>query len=160
MRRRTAHLVAVAVLAAALGLAACGDDDDDTADAGGGSEDSGDQQGGAYGSGGSEESAESGGGSGATTLRLSADPGGALKFDKSSLTAKAGEVTVALRNPASATAPHAVEVEGEGVEEESEVIDPGATTRLTVNLEAGTYEFYCPVGNHADAGMEGTLTVN
>jgi uncharacterized cupredoxin-like copper-binding protein len=29
-----------------------------------------------------------------------------------------------------------------------------------IYIEAGEYEFYCPVGNHKDAGMEGTLTVN
>jgi plastocyanin len=157
MRRRTAHLVAIAVVAAAFGLAACGDDDDESSN--GGSDDSGAGQGGAYGGGREEKATESGDGGGATTLRLSADPGGALKFDKSSLTAKAGKVTVVLKNPSSATAPHAVEVEGEGVEEESKVIDPGGTARVTATLEPGSYEFYCPVGNHADAGMEGTLTV-
>jgi uncharacterized cupredoxin-like copper-binding protein len=155
MRRRAVHFVAIAVLAAALGLAACGDDDD----SGGGSDDSGAAQRGGYGAGGDEASAKTGGGGG-TTLRLSADPGGALKFDKSSLTAKAGKVTVVLKNPASATAPYAVEVEGHGVEEESDVIDPGGTTRVAATLEPGTYEFYCPVGNHADAGMEGKLTVD
>ena len=40
----------------------------------------------------------------AQTLKLSADPGGALKFDKSTLTAKAGKVTIVLDNPSVAPA--------------------------------------------------------
>ena len=35
----------------------------------------------------------------------------------------------------------------------------GGKASVTADLEAGTYEFYCPVGNHKDGGMEGTLTV-
>jgi uncharacterized cupredoxin-like copper-binding protein len=46
------------------------------------------------------------------------------------------------------------------VEEESDTIEPGGTARVSAKLEPGEYELYCPVGNHADAGMEGTLTVN
>ena len=55
--------------------------------------------------------------------------------------------------------PHAVEVEGAGVEEEGETVGQGGFSRVTVNLKKGEYEYYCPVGNHKDAGMEGTLTV-
>jgi uncharacterized cupredoxin-like copper-binding protein len=154
MPMRAAHFMATAVAVVGLAFAACGDDDDN----GGSSAPGG---GGRYGSANTTEQeetqTEAGGG---TTLRLSADPGGALKFDKSSLTANAGEVTIALTNPSSATAPHAVEIEGQGVEEESDTIQPGESANVTAQLEPGTYEFYCPVGNHKDAGMEGTLTVN
>ena len=133
------RLAIAALLAAfAVTVAACGDDDSD-----------GDGSGGAGGSGGTA-------GGGATTLRLSADPGGALKFDKTSLRAKPGEVTIAFDNPAQV--PHAVEVEGNGVEEETETITE-SSAELTVDLEAGEYKFYCPVGNHEEAGMVGTLTV-
>jgi uncharacterized cupredoxin-like copper-binding protein len=56
--------------------------------------------------------------------------------------------------------PHALEIEGHGVEEETEDIQPGATAELTVELtEAGDYELYCPVGNHRDMGMDGSLQV-
>jgi plastocyanin len=151
--------MATALAVIALALAGCGDDDDSGGSNGG--DNSGASSGGAYGSGdtGKDEETQAGGGGG-TTLKLSADPGGALKFDKSSLTAKAGDVTIALTNPSSATAPHAVEIEGQGVEEESDVIEPGGSANVTAKLEPGEYEFYCPVGNHQDAGMEGTLTVN
>jgi uncharacterized cupredoxin-like copper-binding protein len=158
MHGRTARLVAVAIVVGALGIAGCGDDDDAGS---GGSQDSA-ADGGGYGSrdDGQDSEAKAGGGGGRSTLRISADPGGDLKFDKSSLSAKAGEVTIVMKNPSSATAPHAVEIEGQGVEEESETVEPGGTARVSATLEPGTYEFYCPVGNHADAGMEGELTVN
>jgi uncharacterized cupredoxin-like copper-binding protein len=54
---------------------------------------------------------------------------------------------------------HALEIEGQGIEEESDEIDAGGTTSLTVDLEPGEYEFYCPVDDHREMGMEGTLTV-
>lgn len=38
-------------------------------------------------------------------------------------------------------------------------LDPGEKTHLDVDLQPGTYEVYCPVGNHADRGMKHTLTV-
>jgi plastocyanin len=54
---------------------------------------------------------------------------------------------------------HALEVEGEDIEEETEEIEPGQSAELKVKLEAGTYELYCPVDGHAEEGMEGKLTV-
>ena len=54
---------------------------------------------------------------------------------------------------------HALEIEGQGLEEETEDIAPGDSASLTVTLEAGEYEFYCPVGNHKDMGMELDITV-
>lgn len=57
------------------------------------------------------------------------------------------------------TADHALEVEGEGVEGETETIGAGASARIEVTLEKGTYELYCPVGNHRDQGMVGKVVV-
>jgi plastocyanin len=54
---------------------------------------------------------------------------------------------------------HALEIEGQGVEEETDVIGGGETADLTVDLAEGEYEIYCPVGNHREMGMEGTLVV-
>ena len=55
---------------------------------------------------------------------------------------------------------HIFEVEGQGVESETAEIQPGETADLTVELKkAGTYEFYCPVGNHKDQGMVTEFTV-
>jgi plastocyanin len=99
----------------------------------------------------------SGGGGGAETLKFSAPADGSLKFDQGDVTAKAGKVTVDFANPSSV--PHAVEIEGNGVEEETETVTSSDAPPITVDLKAGTYEYYCPVDGHRAAGMEGTLTV-
>ena len=67
--------------------------------------------------------------------------------------------TYVFRAVNSGTADHALEIEGEGIEEETEVIPPGESTELEVNLDPGTYKLYCPVGNHEALGMTGTVTV-
>jgi plastocyanin len=148
-------LIFVAALASlALIAAGCGGDDDNDSGGGGGSSDSS----GAQGNGGDTTEATSGGGGGggATKLKLVADPSGALKFDKTELSAKPGKVTITMDNPSDV--PHAVEVEGNGVEEETKTLTKGSAD-VTVDLKAGKYEFYCPVDGHRAAGMEGTLTV-
>jgi plastocyanin len=133
----------------AIPVAGCGGDDDDSSSSsgsGGSTETSSNSGGGA-----------SSGGGGGETLKLAADPDGALKFDKTSLTAKAGNVTVVMTNDSSI--PHAVEVEGNGVEVESKTVT-GDTAQVSTKLKPGKYEFYCPVDGHKAAGMKGTLTVN
>ena len=54
---------------------------------------------------------------------------------------------------------HALEIEGNGIEEETDTIGPGESASITVDLESGTYEMYCPIGNHRDLGMSGEVTV-
>jgi plastocyanin len=100
--------------------------------------------------------AESGGGGGGETLQLAAPADGSLKFDKKTLDAKAGKVTVDFDNPSST--PHAVAIEGNGVDESSQTVT-GSKTTVSADLKPGTYTFYCPVPGHRQAGMEGTLTV-
>jgi uncharacterized cupredoxin-like copper-binding protein len=102
----------------------------------------------------------SSGGGGGETLKLSADPSGALKFDKTELSAKAGKVSIVMENPS--PVPHAVSIEGNGVDEEGKPASVGQGEKSTagpVDLKAGTYTFYCPVDGHEAAGMKGTLTV-
>jgi len=72
----------------------------------------------------------------------------------------AGPVTFVVTN--TGQIPHAVEVEGEGIEQETETIQPGANGTLTLTLKPGTYEVYCPVGegSHKKLGMEAHLTVS
>jgi plastocyanin len=148
---RTLSLIAL-VCAIAIPVGGCGDDDEPE---GGGASGSGEEMSSGY-SGGAKKDSQRDGGK-AQTLKLAADAGGALAFDKSSLTAKAGTVTIVMDNPSDL--PHAVEVEGGGVEEVGDTVMKGGVSKVTADLKAGEYEYYCPVGNHKDAGMEGTLTV-
>ena len=54
---------------------------------------------------------------------------------------------------------HALEIEGNGVEKKIDTLAPGESGTVTVDLEAGTYEMYCPIGNHRAMGMEGEISV-
>lgn len=38
-------------------------------------------------------------------------------------------------------------------------VAPGETVEVVVGLPAGTYELFCSIPGHREAGMEGTLTV-
>lgn len=52
-------------------------------------------------------------------------------------------------------APHALEINGPGVSNErTPTVQPGQSADLTVTLERGIYDFWCPVGNHRQMGMQ------
>jgi plastocyanin len=139
-------LAALAIVAMAA-FAGCGDDDDDGGDA-------------AAPTATETQTTPKDGGGKATTLKIAADPGGALKFDKTSLTAPAGEVTIDMDNPSSV--PHSVSIEN-GVDKEgtggTAGVGKGEVSTVTADLKPGKYTFYCPVPGHEAAGMKGTLTV-
>jgi uncharacterized cupredoxin-like copper-binding protein len=66
----------------------------------------------------------------------------------------------AFRVTNNGTMGHNFEVEGQGIEEAFETdLSAGETQTMQLNLEPGTYEVYCPVGNHREQGMEIQLTV-
>jgi plastocyanin len=93
-----------------------------------------------------------------TTLLLSADPTGQLRFDKSSLSAPAGNIRITLNNPA--PVPHNISIEGPGgVHKEGPTVQKGGASQVQATLKAGTYTYYCAVPGHRQAGMQGTLTV-
>src|SRR5213078_351588 len=81
------------------------------------------------------------------------------KVELSKRSVAAGSVTFTVENVGSI--PHAFEVEGQGIEQETAVIPPGASATLTLTLKPGTYEAYCPVGedSHKKLGMETELKV-
>jgi uncharacterized cupredoxin-like copper-binding protein len=97
------------------------------------------------------------GGGGGSKIKISADPSGALKFDKSSLSAKAGKVTITMDNPSPVQ--HSVGIKGNGLDEKGNTVSKGGVSTVSASLKPGTYEFYCPVDGHEQAGMKGTLTV-
>ncbi|MGH3646048.1 MAG: cupredoxin domain-containing protein [Micromonosporaceae bacterium] len=70
---------------------------------------------------------------------------------------KPGKYTFNVKNEGKVD--HALKVEGQGIEEETETLAPGKSATLTVTLQKGSYEFYCPVGDHDDKGMKTTIEV-
>lgn len=92
------------------------------------------------------------------TLGLAANPEGQLKYDKTSLTAKAGKVSIVFTNAAPLS--HNVTIESSsGTALGATPTFQGGAKTLSLSLKAGTYKFYCSVPGHRMAGMEGTLTV-
>jgi plastocyanin len=77
----------------------------------------------------------------------------------SSATVPAGPVAFTVTN--SGSIPHALEVEGQGTEQQTPLIQPGSSATLTLTLTPGTYEVYCPVGedSHKKLGMATHLKV-
>jgi plastocyanin len=96
------------------------------------------------------------GGGGGSTVKISADPSGALKYEQTEVSATAGSITIDFTNMSSL--PHDVTIEGNGASGATDQITD-STTSTTVDLEPGTYTFFCSVDGHRAAGMEGTLTV-
>jgi plastocyanin len=139
--RRITWLIALVLAAGVMTAAGCGGDDS-----------SGSNSGSSGGTGTSSSSSSSGGGS---ALTVTADPGGAISWDKTSLSAKSGKVTLKLVNESSV--PHAIEVEGNGVEKKTDIVT-GGNAEVTADLKPGKYEYYCPVDSHKKT-MKGTLTV-
>jgi uncharacterized cupredoxin-like copper-binding protein len=68
-----------------------------------------------------------------------------------------GAYTFKVTNDGQTT--HALEIDGNGVEEETDTLSPGDSGEVTVELAAGEYELYCPIDGHRAQGMEGTLVV-
>jgi uncharacterized cupredoxin-like copper-binding protein len=71
---------------------------------------------------------------------------------------KSGTYTFDVKNDGTVT--HALEVEGNGIEQKTGDISAGSSTTLTVTLSKdGSYEVYCPIDGHRQNGMEASLTV-
>jgi plastocyanin len=102
--------------------------------------------------------------SGASTasgrLSLAADPSGQLKFTQTTLTAKAGTVTIAFTNSAPLAHNLTVQQGTSGPVVGATPTFQGGTKTLTLKLKPGTYTFFCSVPGHRSAGMQGTLTVH
>lgn len=132
---------------AAIALAACGDDDSNDESAASTTDASAS----------ADASTESGsGGGGAQTVAVSETE---YALDPANPTVKPGSVTFNVSNDGQIV--HTLEVEGPNGEQELETdLQPGQTGTLAVDLsEPGSYEFYCPIADHKEQGMEGKITV-
>jgi plastocyanin len=81
-------------------------------------------------------------------------------FDPSTVVVEgAGTVRLTLENKGSLA--HDIKVEKDGqVIGGTPAFPAGETRSASVRLARGTYEFLCTVGDHAELGMKGTLTVD
>jgi plastocyanin len=69
-----------------------------------------------------------------------------------------GQYTFKVKNDGTMT--HSLTVNGPGATDEGTGdIDAGKTATVTVTLKAGTYDVFCPIGNHKAMGMDATLKV-
>jgi len=106
-------------------------------------------------SGSTQPSGTTTGSAGGTTLHLGTDPN-ALAFVPTALTAPAGKVTLVLTDDSSIQ--HSIAIKAPG-DVPGQIVNPGQTSTTTATLTPGTYQYYCTVPGHAQAGMVGTLTV-
>ncbi len=89
----------------------------------------------------------------AGTLTIVADPGGALAYTAEAASAEAGALKVVMENDSGV--PHNAVIDEKG---ETDIIEKGKTD-FDADFAAQTYDFYCSVPGHREAGMEGKLTV-
>jgi plastocyanin len=94
----------------------------------------------------------------AQTLSLAASSEGQLKYNTTSLSAKAGKVSIDFTNMAPLGHNVTIASSSGAVVGATPTFQGGSKT-LSLNLKPGTYKFYCSVPGHRMAGMEGTLTV-
>jgi uncharacterized cupredoxin-like copper-binding protein len=137
---------AVVAVAAAVVLAGCG-----SSSSGGGTASGAPSS--AGGSAGGTSSAAAAGGGTQVTVDASEY---ALKLPSNTMAP--GTYTFTMDNVGHAT--HAIELKGPGIDgAKSSTAGPGGKATLTVTLQPGSYELWCPVGNHKQAGMDTTITV-
>jgi uncharacterized cupredoxin-like copper-binding protein len=82
-----------------------------------------------------------------------------FKIELPSTTVAPGSYTFDLTNKGRVG--HDLVFNGPGVDnEKTPVIDPGKTAKLSVDLKTGTYDVYCSVPGHKQAGMDVKLKVS
>jgi uncharacterized cupredoxin-like copper-binding protein len=145
-------LCVAALAVAAVALAACGSSSSSNTKSSSSSSSSGSKT--------TKNTAAAPASSGGAKVDLTAEESGGLTFNKKTATAKAGTVTLSMNNPSGNSLPHAIAVEGNGVDKDGKHVTAGGTSTVSVKLKPGKYTFYCPVDGHRKAGMQGTLTVN
>ncbi len=92
------------------------------------------------------------------TLSVAANTEGQLKYETTSLIAKAGKVTIDFANMSPLMHNMTIASSSGAVVGATPTFQGGSKT-LSLDLKPGTYKFYCTVPGHRQAGMEGTLIV-
>jgi len=137
--------VLIAAALAVVGLAACGGSSNDNSTT-------------AASTPASTTPAGGGAAGGGSTVDISTPSGSDLAFDQKSVSAKAGNVTIDFDNKQPLQHDVAVADSSGKVLGQTDLVSSG-TANATVDLQPGTYTFYCTVPGHREAGMQGTLTV-
>jgi plastocyanin len=158
MLKPSALLLSAAVLA--LGVAACGGSSSSSSSSAATSA-SGATSSAAAGTGTSSATSSAAAAAGASSnLAIAANPSGQLAYDKKTLSAKAGKVTITMTNMSSLGHNITIQQGTSGSVLGATPTFTGGTKSVTVNLKAGTYTFFCSVPGHRAGGMVGTLSVS
>jgi plastocyanin len=152
LRRRSATAL-MAISLAALG--ACSSDDEGGRDTTATTPSSSAQAPSTPGDAGSSTSSDAGGGSEQQSLAAGLVDF-AIELPETQLAA--GEYEFEVVNEGRASHDFIVERDGKKVAG-TEILSPGDSASLSVDLEPGEYVVYCSVGNHRGMGMETTVTV-
>jgi len=82
-----------------------------------------------------------------------------LSITLPSNTMKVGSYTFTVNNKGQFA--HNLTIDGPGVKDKATpTLSPGSSGDVTVNLQKGTYEFYCSVDSHKDKGMDDKVQVS
>lgn len=94
----------------------------------------------------------------AQQVQIAADPKGALRWDRTSYEAKAGDISFVVKNDSPVS--HQLTLSGNGVNYRSKNISEHSSGTFTVKaLPAGEYQIICDYPGHKAAGMVATLIV-
>jgi plastocyanin len=158
MFKQPALLLSAAALA--LGVAACGGGSSSSSAGGSTGTSAATSAAAGTGTSASATSSAAAAGGGSSALTIAANSSGSLSYDKKTLTAKAGKVTITMTNMAPVGHNITIQQGTSGAVLGSTPTFNGGTKSVSVNLKAGTYTFYCSVPGHRAGGMVGTLTVS
>ena len=143
-----------------LGVAACGGSSSSSSSAAGASTSSATSSAAGTGTSSATSSSAAAAGGASSNLAIAANPSGSLAYDKKTLSAKAGKVTITMTNMASVGHNITIQKGTNGAVLGATPTFQGGTKSVSLNLKAGTYTFYCSVPGHRQGGMVGTLTVS
>jgi plastocyanin len=159
MLKHPALLLSAAALA--LGVAACGGSSSaSSSSGGGGATGATSSAAGGTGTSASATSSSAAAAGGSSNLSIAANPSGQLSYDKKTLSAKAGKVTITMTNSSSVGHNITIQQGTSGSVVGSTPTFNGGSKSVSLNLKPGTYTFFCSVPGHRAGGMVGTLTVS